>query len=287
VEGIYQEKIPFTEIKKHGDFGLGTFDQLDGEMVCSEGKIYQITADGRVSQVEEDARTPFACVTFYQPISHDELHSELSYEGFLEWVQGLLPSPNIFYAIRIDGLFSSIKVRSVPKQECYRPLVDVAKEQPVFNYSDVQGTLAGFFTPEFMSSLNVPGLHLHFLWRPAAGRASVRMPAAQDTHRSAADQHPGAGAAHEPGLSDLGLPARYWTGFEQSREVENAADDRPMVHSTDPTSAALSTMQAVSCRCPQVKACRRSSRPPPSISRRKAGVGNRSAWVRLQSHRTT
>jgi hypothetical protein len=33
VEGIYEQKIPFTEVKKHGDFGLGTFDNLDGEMV--------------------------------------------------------------------------------------------------------------------------------------------------------------------------------------------------------------------------------------------------------------
>jgi acetolactate decarboxylase len=163
VEGIYQERIPFTEIKKHGDFGLGTFDQLDGEMVMLEGRIYQITADGKVSQVDEKAHTPFACVTFYQPISHDELHSELGYEDFLVWIRALLPSPNIFYAIRIDGLFASIKVRSVPKQECYRPLVEVAKEQPVFNYVDVQGTLAGFYTPSFMSSLSVPGLHLHFL----------------------------------------------------------------------------------------------------------------------------
>ena len=26
VEGIYEEKIPFREIKKHGDFGIGTLD---------------------------------------------------------------------------------------------------------------------------------------------------------------------------------------------------------------------------------------------------------------------
>jgi acetolactate decarboxylase len=41
--------------------------------------------------------------------------------------------------------------------------VEVAKEQPVFNFNDIEGTLAGFFTPSFMSSVSVPGLHLHFL----------------------------------------------------------------------------------------------------------------------------
>lgn len=163
VEGIYEQKIPFTELKKHGDFGLGTFDNLDGEMVMLDGKIYQITSDGHVTEVEEEALTPFACVTFYKPFSEDEVVREMSYEGFQNWVQDLLPSPNLFYAIRIEGVFKHVKVRSVPKQENYRPLVEVAKEQPVFDFHEVEGTLAGFFTPSFMASLNVPGIHLHFL----------------------------------------------------------------------------------------------------------------------------
>ncbi|MEJ2560500.1 MAG: acetolactate decarboxylase [Anaerolineae bacterium] len=163
VEGIYEEKIPFTQIKEHGDFGLGTFDHLDGEMVMIEGQIYQITADGHVNQVEEQALTPFSCVIFYQPASHEEIEGEMSYAAFLAWLQGLLPSPNIFYALRIDGRFANVKVRSVPKQECYRPLVEVAAEQPVFEFSDIEGTLAGFYTPAFLASLSVPGLHLHFL----------------------------------------------------------------------------------------------------------------------------
>jgi len=163
VEGIYEQKIPFTEVKKHGDFGLSTFDNLDGEMVMLDGKTYQITSDGEVTEIDDDALTPFACVTFYKPLSHDEVTQEMAYADFLIWLQNLFPSPNIFYAIRIEGVFAHVKVRSVPKQECYRPLVEVAKEQPVFNFHDIQGTLAGFFTPAYMASLNVPGLHLHFL----------------------------------------------------------------------------------------------------------------------------
>ena len=163
VEGIYEEKIPLSEVKKHGDFGLGTFDHLDGEMVMLDGAIYQITSDGRVQQVEEGAMTPFSCVTFYRPVSHDRLDVVLSHEDFLAWIQRLLPSPNLCYALRIEGQFASVILRSVPKQESYRPLVEVAKEQPVFQFRNISGTLAGFFTPAFLSSLNVPGLHLHFL----------------------------------------------------------------------------------------------------------------------------
>ena len=163
VEGIYEEKIPLSEVKKHGDFGLGTFDHLDGEMVMLDGVFYQITSDGRVSQVEEQTLTPFSCVTFYRPISHDQLNVALSYDDFLVWIQKLLPSPNLCYALRIEGEFESVIVRSVPKQESYRPLVKVAEEQPVFRFWDMVGTLAGFYTPAFLGSLNVPGLHLHFL----------------------------------------------------------------------------------------------------------------------------
>jgi acetolactate decarboxylase len=163
VEGIYEQKIPFSEIKKHGDFGLGTFDHLDGEMVMLDGEIYQITSDGAAARVTDKALTPFSCVTFYQPVSHDHLEGECTYQGFLEWLLTLLPSPNIFYAIRIEGAFSRMKVRSVPRQENYRPLAEVAKDQPVFSYDRTEGTLAGFYTPSFMGSLSVPGMHLHFL----------------------------------------------------------------------------------------------------------------------------
>lgn len=163
VEGIYEERVPFSKIKQHGDFGLGTFDHLDGEMIMLDGHVYQITGDGRVAMIEDDVATPFACVTFFQTHSMETLEDELTHAAFLNWLESLFPSLNIFYAIRVEGMFSYVKVRSVPKQESYRPLVEVAQEQPVFEFHNIQGTLAGFFTPAFLASLSVPGLHLHFL----------------------------------------------------------------------------------------------------------------------------
>jgi len=177
VEGIYEERIPLADLREHGDFGLGTFDDLDGEMVMLDGRVYQIAGDGHVREVTEPASTPFACVTFYAPLSHDDLEPAEaagrgsdaasacapSWDDFQRWILRLLPSPNLFYALRIEGRFSDVRVRSVPKQENYRPLVEVAREQAEFTLPDAEGTLAGFFTPSFLGSLNVPGLHLHFL----------------------------------------------------------------------------------------------------------------------------
>jgi acetolactate decarboxylase len=122
-------------------------------MVMLDGNVYQITSEGRVVAIGDDALTPFACVTFYRPLSHDEITSEMNYDDFLAFINSLLPSPNIFYAIRIDGWFSHVKARSVPKQENYRPLAEATKEQSIFSFSDVEGT----------PSVSVPGFHLHFL----------------------------------------------------------------------------------------------------------------------------
>ena len=163
VEGLYEQKIAFADLLQHGDFGLGTFDQLDGEMVLLDGEVYQIDSGGAVHRIGRDALTPFASVTFFQPITQDEVAEGLSWEAFQHRLEALMPSPNIFYAFRIEGLFERVRARSVPRTENYRPLVDAAGAQSTFEFRNIRGTLAGFYTPAFMSSLSVPGIHLHFL----------------------------------------------------------------------------------------------------------------------------
>jgi acetolactate decarboxylase len=163
VEGLYEQNTTFTELKQHGDFGLGTFNDLDGEMIMLDGRIHQIRADGTAPSVNENEKTPFACVTFFNPDSFDDIEGELAKKPFEELLDMIIPSRNMLYAIRLTGDFEWIKARSVPRQANYRPLADVAKEQTTFEFTDCRGTLAGFFTPDFMSSVNVPGYHLHYL----------------------------------------------------------------------------------------------------------------------------
>jgi acetolactate decarboxylase len=81
----------------------------------------------------------------------------------LETLDSLIPSRNMLYAIRVDGEFEYVKCRAVPRSENYRPLVEATKDQPVFEFHNIKGSLAGFYTPSFMESLNAPGYHVHFL----------------------------------------------------------------------------------------------------------------------------
>jgi acetolactate decarboxylase len=75
-----------------------------------------------------------------------------------------LPTLNIPYAIRIDGRFTSILVRSVPRQSRpYPTLAQAIEQQRTFTLRDVSGTLVGFRMPAYMQGLNVVGYHFHFL----------------------------------------------------------------------------------------------------------------------------
>ena len=163
VEGFYVENTTIALIKEHGNFGLGTFNYLDGEMVILDGNVYQIRSDGNVYAVKDEEQSPFACVTFFSPDTFDDIEENHKSKGFYDLLNTLIPSENMLYAIRIDGTFSHVRTRAVPRSENYKPLIEATKNQPVFDFYDVRGCLAGFYTPRFMESLNAPGYHLHFL----------------------------------------------------------------------------------------------------------------------------
>jgi acetolactate decarboxylase len=68
------------------------------------------------------------------------------------------------YAVKITGTFSYVKTRSVPKQsKPYPRLVEVTKTQPTFEMKNVKGTILGYWLPDYLSGVNMPGYHFHFL----------------------------------------------------------------------------------------------------------------------------
>jgi acetolactate decarboxylase len=132
-EGKYEGDVSFAELGDRGDFGVGTFDALDGEMICLDGTFYQVKADGMAHAVDGKARTPFAVVTLFEP--------DVS-----------------------QTLFEYVKTRSVPRQhKPYPPLAEVVKDQPTFELRDVSGSLVGFRFPDYAQGLNVSGYHFHFI----------------------------------------------------------------------------------------------------------------------------
>ena len=63
LDGVYDGDVTVAEILRHGDFGLGTFNHLDGEMVVLDGVCYRVRADGTATRADPTDRSPFAAVT--------------------------------------------------------------------------------------------------------------------------------------------------------------------------------------------------------------------------------
>jgi acetolactate decarboxylase len=163
LQGFYDGFYSLDDLKQHGNFGIGTFDGLDGELVLFNDTVFQVPASGVVSIPNDDALTPFAAVTFFEADTTFRLN-EVSFDSIRNGFDSFFPTPNIFYVIRMKGEFSTMRTRSVPKQsKPYPGLAEVTRTQPEFDFQDVNGDVIGFYCPEYAKGINVTGLHLHFL----------------------------------------------------------------------------------------------------------------------------
>jgi acetolactate decarboxylase len=163
-EGIYDGSLTINEVSKHGDFGLGTLNHLDGELVLLDGKFYQITGKGDVRIIPGETLTPFAVVTFFNADESRDISDPLSYKELQSSLDGMIPGLNTVYAIKIEGTFSYMKTRSInAQQKPYKKLVEVTKGQSVFEFEDIEGTIVGFRFPSYTEGVNVPGYHFHFI----------------------------------------------------------------------------------------------------------------------------
>ncbi len=172
--GVYDGQTTFGDMAQHGDFGLGTANGLDGEITIVDGEVFQIKSDGKAYPVDPSLQTPFAVVMNFCPSLHVDIDEHLDFDSFTAALDAAVPSKNVFYAIKAEGRFRSVRVRSVPKQEPpYKPLIEVVENQPVFEHSDVDGTLVGFRFPDYSQGINVPGYHLHFLTKDRSAGGHV------------------------------------------------------------------------------------------------------------------
>jgi len=165
LQGIHDGELDIQTLAKHGDFGIGTFNAVDGELIALDEKFYRVDAEGNASLADLTRHTPFALVTFFEPSQTFELYDIPSYEELTKAMDAHIGSKNYIYAVRIDGEFADMKARSLQNQpKPYRPLAEVLDDiQTIFDYSHSKGTAVGFRFPTYMESLNVEGYHMHFL----------------------------------------------------------------------------------------------------------------------------
>lgn len=163
VQGVYERAVSSNLLLNYGDFGLGTFENLDGEMVVLDGAIYQVRSDGKVTKIVKDVGTPFAVVTHFVADQDQMIENASSFKDLTKICDRYRDSDNLFYAFRIDGHFGHVHTRAMRETLEGLPLAKAAAIQPEFEFTGVDGTLVGIWAPQFSSALNIAGYHFHFL----------------------------------------------------------------------------------------------------------------------------
>jgi acetolactate decarboxylase len=162
--GAFEGDVTLREVLEHGDLGLGTLDGLDGELIVLDGEAWKAELDGSLSRPDASAKTPYVVVVSFSPGPPVALRgpfdeSELEAHLGRRMIAAQRPT-----AIRIDGRFQSVHVRSVPKQHPpYPPLAEVIAQQRVSELEDVSGTMIGFCFPDALDGIEMVGAHLHFM----------------------------------------------------------------------------------------------------------------------------
>ncbi len=166
--GYSRPVITVSELLSHGNIGLGTFEDVDGEMIVLDGTCYRATENGNVVIADQNKGVPFSavCNMQYQRefelgafSSIDELKTKLNLtieEGF-----GL----NSMHVVRIDGDFELVDARSEsPYKSMHVSLKDIlGKTQNAFQFHNIKGSLVCVYFPDYMDGINASGWHLHFL----------------------------------------------------------------------------------------------------------------------------
>lgn len=163
IDGDLSGSMSYGEVMKHGDFGLGTFVDLDGEMAAVDGKCWHFGPGGHGTPVSPETQTPFAVVKFFEPDITFALDGPCTMEELEAAVDAHLPVSDQLCAVRVRGRFRSAHFRVVLRQDEPSTLAKAAETQSEQDMEELDGQLVGFRFPGDSAPVEVPGYHLHLI----------------------------------------------------------------------------------------------------------------------------
>ena len=139
--GYSRAVIPVSELLNHGNIGLGTFKDVDGEMIVLDGSCYRAMENGDVVVAEPDRGVPFSTVCVMKESTPIEFGCINSIEELKMALNNIIDSHfglNSMHMARIDGEFDIVDARSESGYE-------------------------SVYFPDYMDGINAFGWHLHFI----------------------------------------------------------------------------------------------------------------------------
>lgn len=162
--GDYTGRAPITQASEGRTLGLGTFGDLDGELVLVGGTVFQVGTDGRPVPAAPTRTTPFLEAIRFAPDASVPVAPGTRCADLGKAVDAAAGGDTGMVAVRVRGTFTDLVTRSVPAQQPpYRPLAEVIAEQVVFPLGERRAVLVGFRTGPDLAGSGAPGLHLHGL----------------------------------------------------------------------------------------------------------------------------
>ncbi|SKB93046.1 acetolactate decarboxylase [Lachnospiraceae bacterium] len=148
--------------------GLGTFEDVDGEMIVLDGKCYRAQNNGDVVLAESKRGVPFASVCSFQAMRQEKPEKMDTIDQLKEWLTLCIEEDfglNSMYSVRIDGVFSKIDARSESGTKAHHVTLKDALSvtQKAFIFENIKGSLVCVYYPDYMDGINAAGWHLHFL----------------------------------------------------------------------------------------------------------------------------
>ena len=166
--GYTRSVIEVGELMKHGNTGLGTFEDVDGEMIVLDGHCYKAAKDGTVTEAPADEGVPFASVAPFSCGKSFTLDSITDIESLKDQLDLAIEEwfgLNSIHIVKIDGEFERISARSElafrSQHISLKRILDVTQRS--FEFDNVKGPLVCVYYPDYMNGINAPGWHLHFL----------------------------------------------------------------------------------------------------------------------------
>lgn len=163
MDGHFAGDATIGEVLEHGGLGIGTVEHLAGELIIIDGEAFLVDGNGVVSRVPLDTPTPFAVVSQFSPTASLHLDGPLGLSEVHDRLRLLAPTSSVL-ALRIDGEFANMRLRSVhAQQQPYPPLSEVIEHQTEWTLESSAGSIVGFRFPDLAAGVEVPGFHLHFI----------------------------------------------------------------------------------------------------------------------------
>ena len=168
MQGYTRPVISVGELLQHGDTGLGTFENVNGEMITIDGHCFQADAKGNASEISLDAGVPFSSLSFLHPCREFEAGSFDDIEQLKTFLDVKIEEDfglNSMHVVRIDGHFPKICARSESGLRAQHVTLKeiLADNQTEFFFDDINGSLVCIYYPDYMDGINASGWHLHFI----------------------------------------------------------------------------------------------------------------------------